>query len=162
MRVFIGLGSNLADPIAQVKTALADLEQLTDTQLVSCSSLYRSPPMGPQDQPDYINAVAELTTSLTAHQLLAKVQLIEQQHGRVRKRHWGERTLDLDLLLFGDKTIHDQTLQIPHPGIAERAFVLYPLAEIAPDVVIPGLAVVNELLADCPLDGLQRIENWEE
>jgi 2-amino-4-hydroxy-6-hydroxymethyldihydropteridine diphosphokinase len=159
MRVFIGLGSNLADPEAQVKTAIADIERLAAVQLLSGSSLYKSPPMGPQDQPDYINAVVEIETTLSAHELLDKLQDIEQQHGRLRQRHWGERTLDLDLLIYGDSQIDDQRLQVPHPGIAQRAFVLYPLAEIAPELVIPGLGQTNTLLKQCPADGLIKIEN---
>ncbi len=161
MCVFIGLGSNLADPAAQVKTAIADIARLSAVQFLTSSSLYKSPPMGPQDQPDYINAVIEVQTTLSPHELLEQLQKIEQQHGRVRQRHWGERTLDLDLLVFGDIQIDDTRLQVPHPGIAQRAFVLYPLAEIAPKLVIPGLGQTSSLLKHCPVDGLIRIENSE-
>lgn len=161
MRAFIGLGSNLADPAAQVQTAVADIEKLAGVQLINCSSLYKSPPMGPQDQPDYINAVVEIETDLSAHDLLDHLQMIEQRHGRVRQRHWGERTLDLDLLIFGDSRIDDARLQVPHPGIAQRSFVLYPLAEIAPELVISDLGEINALLKHCSVDGLIRIENSE-
>lgn len=158
MHAYIGLGSNLADPIEQVKTAINNIKSLPDTQLVTWSSLYASPPMGPQDQPDYINAVAAIETELSAHQLLDALQVIEQQQGRVRKRHWGERTLDLDVLLYGQTTINDERLQIPHPGIALRAFVLYPLAEIATDLIIPEVGMVQDLVKNCPLDGLRKLE----
>ncbi len=161
MRAFIGLGSNLANPAVQVQTAIADIEKLVAVQLINCSSLYKSPPMGPQDQPDYINAVVEIETDLSAHDLLDHLQMIELQHGRVRQRHWGERTLDLDLLVFGDSRINDARLQVPHPGIAQRSFVLYPLAEIAPELVISDLGEINTLLKHCPVDGLIRIENSE-
>lgn len=158
MRAYIGLGSNLADPVEQVKTAISNLQSLPDSQLVAWSSLYASPPMGPQDQPDYINAVAAIETALTAHQLLDALQAIEQQQGRIRKRHWGERTLDLDVLLYGQNEIDDARLQIPHPGIALRAFVLYPLAEIAPDLTIPNAGEMEQLLQHCPRNGLRKLE----
>jgi len=158
MRAYIGLGSNLADPIDQVKTAIGNLQSLPDSQLITWSSLYASPPMGPQDQPDYINAVAEIETALSAHQLLDVLQAIEQQQGRIRKRHWGERTLDLDVLLYGLNEIDDERLQIPHPGISLRAFVLYPLAEIAPNLKIPKVGEIEQLLEHCPRDGLRKLE----
>ena len=159
MQVFIGLGSNLADPIAQIDTAINALKALPQSSFLTRSSLYSSPPMGPADQPDYINAVAELETTLSAHELLDQLQTIEEQQGRVRQRHWGERTLDLDLLLYGDQIFNDNRLQVPHPGIPLRSFVLYPLAEIAPDITVPGIGNIEQLLRHCPKDGLQRIEN---
>jgi 2-amino-4-hydroxy-6-hydroxymethyldihydropteridine diphosphokinase len=159
MRVFIGLGSNLEKPLEQIKTAIKDMKNMADTELVACSSLYKSPPMGPQDQPDYINAVIELDTILTPHKLLDELQKIEQQHGRVRNRHWGERTLDLDVLVYGEQILNDDRLAVPHPGIAERAFVVYPLAELDRDLVIPGLGKVGQLVKTCPRDGLQQVEN---
>jgi 2-amino-4-hydroxy-6-hydroxymethyldihydropteridine diphosphokinase len=158
MRAYIGLGSNLADPVDQVKTAISNLQSLPDSQLLEWSSLYASPPMGPQDQPDYINAVAAIETALSAHQLLDALQAIEQHQGRVRNRHWGERTLDLDVLLYGQIQIDDARLQIPHPGIALRAFVLYPLAEIAPDLEITNTGEIKQLLQHCPRDGLRKLE----
>lgn len=159
MRVFIGLGSNLENPLEQIKTAIKDMKAMVDTELVACSSLYKSPPMGPQDQPDYINAVIELDTTLTPHSLLDELQKIEQQHGRVRKRHWGERTLDLDILVYGEQVLDDDRLTVPHPGIAERAFVIYPLAELDNSLVVPGLGTVSQLVETCPRDGLQQVEN---
>ncbi len=117
--------------------------------------------MGPQDQPDYINAVAVLSTTLDPHRLLAELQAIEQRHNRVRKRRWGERTLDLDLLLYGDFQIVTAALTVPHPGLHERAFVLYPLAEIAPDVIIPGQGRAVDLAIRCSPLGLQRLEGSE-
>lgn len=158
MHVYIGLGSNLDEPVKQIRTAIAELKTIEKTTFVNSSSLYKSPPMGPQDQPDYINAVAQCDTELSPLEFLAALQALEQQHGRIRNRHWGERTLDLDLLLYGQDIVDLPQLQVPHPGIAERAFVLYPLAEIAADLRLPKFGEVNELLANCPLDGLQRIE----
>jgi 2-amino-4-hydroxy-6-hydroxymethyldihydropteridine diphosphokinase len=140
---YIGLGSNLGQPRQQIKDALAELGALKNSELLTASSLYCSPPMGPADQPDYINAVARLATTLLPLQLLEALQRIEQAHHRMRKRHWGERTLDLDLLLYDDLEMLVPKLQIPHPGITQRAFVLLPLLEIAPQIVIPekGLAI---------------------
>lgn len=158
MRVYIGLGSNLENPTAQIKTAIADLQNIPQTKLVASSSLYKSPPMGPQDQPDYINAVVAVETPLSAHALLDALQAVEQQHGRIRQRHWGERTLDLDILLYGDEMIQDERLTVPHPGLAERAFVVYPLAEISAELDIPGMGNLMQIKAQCPLDGLQRVE----
>jgi 2-amino-4-hydroxy-6-hydroxymethyldihydropteridine diphosphokinase len=144
---FIGVGSNLDEPVRQVQTALAELAQLPHSELRTRSALYSTPPMGPPDQPDYINAVAELTTSLTPHRLLAELQKIEQAHHRMRQAHWGPRTLDLDLLVYGTAVIDDARLRVPHPGLAERAFVVIPLAEIAPDLLIPGLPAPHVLQA---------------
>ncbi|MGH8580207.1 MAG: 2-amino-4-hydroxy-6-hydroxymethyldihydropteridine diphosphokinase [Gammaproteobacteria bacterium] len=155
---FVGLGSNLARPILQVKRALIELQSLQLSRLLRRSSLYRSAPMGPGDQRDYINAVAAIDTALSAFALLDALQSIENAHGRTRgKQHWGPRTLDLDLLLFGDATIDDARLKIPHPGISERAFVLHPLYEIAPDLTVPGLGPLAELLRKCPPQRLQRL-----
>lgn len=159
MLAYIGLGSNLENPQQQVLTAIEDIRAIKQSHLLLQSSLYHSPPMGPQDQPDYINAVVAVETDLAPHALLDALQQIEQKHGRIRKRHWGERTLDLDILLFADMVIDDERLSVPHPGIAERAFVVYPLAEIAPDLQIPGLGSLDEIKANCPLEGLQQVEN---
>ncbi|ADE14243.1 2-amino-4-hydroxy-6-hydroxymethyldihydropteridine pyrophosphokinase [Nitrosococcus halophilus Nc 4] len=157
VRAYIGLGSNLNQPQEQVCQALAELAALPQTRRVAHSKLYRSAPMGPQDQPDYINAVAVLDTGLGPFDLLAKLQAIEQSHHRVRKRHWGERTLDLDLLLYGDLEIATEKLTIPHSQLHERAFVLYPLAEVAPQVVVPGRGRVVDLAQCCSPQGLQRL-----
>lgn len=158
MLAYIGLGSNLENPLQQIKTAINDLQAMAGISIVSVSSLYQSPPMGPADQPDYINAVLALETTLNPHQLLDALQTVEQLHGRVRKRHWGERTLDLDILLYGDQILDDERLQVPHPGMRERAFVLYPLAEIAPDIHIPGIGGLQEILPLCPQGDLQQVE----
>lgn len=158
MQVFIGLGSNLENPKQQVASAIHDLNLIPNSRVVAASSFYSSPPMGPQDQPDYINAVVEMDTTLTAHLLLDQLQQIEQKHGRVRKRHWGERTLDLDILVYGTESLDDARLQVPHPGLTQRAFVVYPLAEIAPQLVVPNMGTMAEIMANCPRDGLQQLE----
>jgi 2-amino-4-hydroxy-6-hydroxymethyldihydropteridine diphosphokinase len=158
MRVYIGLGSNLEQPQQQILTAIRDIEAIAGLELVAQSSLYHSPPMGPQDQPDYINAVVAVETELAPLAVLDALQHIEQSHGRIRKRHWGERTLDLDILLMDDRVINETRLTVPHPGIAERAFVVYPLAEIAPDLTIPGKGKLADIKANCPLDGLKQLD----
>ncbi|MCB1745949.1 MAG: 2-amino-4-hydroxy-6-hydroxymethyldihydropteridine diphosphokinase [Gammaproteobacteria bacterium] len=146
-RAFVGLGSNLDDPAGQVRRAFTALAALPGTSLAARSRLYRNPPMGPQDQPDYVNAVAALDTTFTAEALLDALQGVERAHGRVRDgTRWGPRTLDLDLLVYADAVIATAGLHVPHPGIAERAFVLVPLAEIAPRLDIPGLGAVADLL----------------
>lgn len=155
---YIGLGSNLDDPVLHVQQACGELNQLPTSQLLACSALYRSPPMGPTDQPDYINAVAAIKTTLAPHQLLAELQVIEQRHGRKRERRWGARTLDLDLLIYADMTLSDVTLTLPHPGLAERDFVLYPLQEIAPTLIVPGLGALDLLVGNCPAKGLSKYE----
>lgn len=131
---YIGLGSNLASPIEQVRQALEGLATLPLSRLVISSSLYASRPVGPQDQPDFINAVAALETRLSPLALLDQLQALEQQHRRRRQRHWGPRTLDLDLLLYGNELIETPRLSVPHPQMTARAFVLAPLAEIAPSL----------------------------
>lgn len=160
VRAYVGLGSNLDDPQAQIRQALRELDGLERVRLASVSSLYRSAPMGPAGQPDYLNAVAALDTRLDADELLLLLQGIEEFHHRVRNgERWGPRTLDLDLLLYGDQCIDRAHLRVPHSGLAERNFVLYPLAEIAPpDLVVPGQGPLEELLARCPDTGLQRLE----
>ena len=154
---YIGLGSNLDNPESQLKTAIEALTGLPQTRLQARSSLYRSAPMGPQDQPDYLNAVVQLSTGLEPEALLDKLQGIEQAQGRVRAQHWGPRTLDLDILLYGEDVVATERLKIPHPGIAERSFVLYPLAEINGQLEIPGLGGVGTLMEQCPDAGLSRL-----
>jgi len=147
---YVGLGSNQDRPIHHVRTAIAELAALPATRVRIASRLYRSAPMGPPDQPDYINAVVELDTGLTSEALLAELQALEIRHGRVRGAlRWGPRSLDLDLLLYGDAVIDTADLQVPHPGVPERLFVLYPLADIAPDLEVPGYGQVSRLLANC-------------
>jgi len=150
VRAYIGLGSNLADPLQQVARALHELESIPRSQLVARSGLYLSAPMGPRDQPDYINAVAAINTQLDAKTLLHHLQDIERSHGRVRNgERWSPRTLDLDLLLYGDEISSDDELTLPHPGAHERAFVLAPLCAIAPQCTIPGKGRVSDLLEAC-------------
>lgn len=155
---YIGLGSNLGQPLAQVRAAINELQQIDGLKLVAVSPLYASSPMGPQDQPDYINAVAAVDTSLPPHDLLTKLQLLEQQHGRQRLRHWGERTLDLDILLYGQQILDDADLTLPHPGLTERNFVVYPLADIAPDIEIPGQGPISQLITRVPRGDLTQVE----
>lgn len=159
VRAYIGLGSNLADPQAQLAKAVAALRTLPQSRLTALSRLYRSRPMGPADQPDYVNAVAMLDTRLEAEALLDALQAIETAQGRVRgPQRWGPRTLDLDLLLYGAELIDSARLQVPHPGLTERNFVLYPLADIAPELVLPDGRSLRELLAACSSEGLYVIE----
>ncbi|MCG8488411.1 MAG: 2-amino-4-hydroxy-6-hydroxymethyldihydropteridine diphosphokinase, partial [Chromatiales bacterium] len=129
-----------------------------DTSLLDHSSLYRSRPVGPQDQDDFINAVAHLSTALAADSLLDALQQLEQQHHRVRERRWGPRSLDLDLLLYGDRTIDTPRLKVPHPEIAKRSFVLLPLHEIAPiDLRIPGLGLLQTLVTGTERSDIERL-----
>lgn len=158
LRCYIGLGSNLEEPRQQVSRALEELAQIPQSRLVDASSLYRSDPVGPPGQPDYINAVACLETELEAHALLDQLQAIEQAHDRVRKIHWGPRTLDLDLLLYGDQTINTERLTVPHAFMTERGFVLWPLAEIAADLTLPDGQKLEQLLSLCPVGSLERIQ----
>lgn len=153
--VYIGLGSNLSGPAQQINSALETLASSPHVTLLQHSGLYLSPPMGPADQPDYVNAVAQLETELSPHHLLDLLQSIEQQQGRVRGERWGPRTLDLDLLLYDEQRIADERLSVPHPGMAQRAFVLYPLLEIAPGLEIPGLGLLSSLIEQCPREGLR-------
>lgn len=154
--VVIGLGGNLEMPEARILRARESLARWPGLEAVAFSSLYRSRPMGPDDQPDYINAVMALRSGLAPLELLDCLQAIEQAEGRVRSgNRWGARTLDLDLLLFGLQRIDHPRLSVPHPGIADREFVLYPLLEILPACQIPGLGAVRELVRHCPRNGLE-------
>lgn len=157
MDAYIGLGSNLDNPEQQILRAFSELDELPATRLVARSSLYLSPPMGPAGQPDYINAVARLETASPAEELLQAIQQIEQAHDRQRGEHWGPRTLDLDLLLYAQQQIRTETLTVPHPGIAERSFVLYPLAELNAALQIPGLDALAVLLKNCSQEGLVKL-----
>ncbi|HUL11767.1 MAG TPA: 2-amino-4-hydroxy-6-hydroxymethyldihydropteridine diphosphokinase [Methylococcaceae bacterium] len=158
---YLGLGSNLGNPLAQLRSARQAIQALPAVREIAFSSLYRSTPMGPSDQPDYINAVMAIQTCLSALDLLRALQAIELAHGRMRTgERWGPRTLDLDLLLYGQEEIVGNVLTVPHPGLAEREFVLYPLAEIAPpELVIPGKGLLSELVRACPRRGLAIIEH---
>lgn len=154
---FIGLGSNLEQPAIQVRTALAEISAMSGCRLVAASDLFLSPPMGPQDQPDFVNAVAMLATILTPLQLLDALQSVEVLHQRQRNRHWGPRTLDLDLLSVDDQVMVSERLRLPHPGIADRAFVLVPWAELAPDYEVPGVGRVDGLCGRIDASGLKRL-----
>lgn len=155
---YIGIGSNQADPVKQAKQAIKALQSLPESQLITCSSLYSSSPMGPQDQPDYVNAVAKLETQLSALELLDELQKIELVQGRERKENrWGPRTLDLDIILYGREQINSTRLTIPHYGMKVREFVLYPLFEIAPDLVLPDSTVLSQLVSLCDKNGLNII-----
>jgi 2-amino-4-hydroxy-6-hydroxymethyldihydropteridine diphosphokinase len=153
---YIGIGSNQADPINQAKQAISALKKLPETQLIISSSLYCSTPMGPQDQPDYINAVVQLDTQLSPLKLLDALQQIELTQGRVRKNNrWGPRTLDLDIILYGNQQINNARLIVPHYGMKVREFVLYPLLEIAADLVLPDGTVLSKLTTACDKNGLR-------
>lgn len=158
-RVYIGLGSNLAEPLQQLRAALTAIAALPHSQLASTSSFYSSDPLGPPDQPRYVNAVAALDTRLTPLQLLDALQAIELEQGRVRKdERWGPRTLDLDILLFGERLLNEERLTVPHYHLHARAFVLYPLAEIAGDLHLPDGRTLPALLDACPYVGLERLD----
>ncbi len=158
-RVYIGLGSNLATPLAQLRQALKALAALPGTRLAATSSFYLSDPLGPPDQPRYVNAVAALDTDLAPLELLDALQAIEQAQGRVRKdERWGPRTLDLDILLYGERLIDEPRLTVPHYHLHARAFVLYPLAEIAsPTLQLADGRTLAALLEACPFAGLERL-----
>lgn len=153
---YIGLGSNLDNPLAQVTRAFAELAELPQTSLLARSAIYSSHAVGPE-QPDYINAVALLDTQLAPLALLDVLQAIEQTHQRVRIQHWGPRTLDLDLLLYSDQIIDEERLKVPHPYLTQRSFVLYPLADITPNLHLPDGTLLADLLSRCPAEGLQRL-----
>jgi 2-amino-4-hydroxy-6-hydroxymethyldihydropteridine diphosphokinase len=156
IRVYIALGSNLAQPLQQVNTALEALAHIPRTQLILCSSFYRTKPLGPQNQPDFLNAVVALDTLLPAEQLLDETQAIERNQGRVRKdQRWGPRTLDLDIMLYGDRVINTDRLTVPHYGLKEREFMLYPLAEIAPELVFPDGESLSYCLKQVPSNGME-------
>lgn len=154
---FIGLGSNLADPVAQVTHALEALDRLPRTRILKKSSLYRSAPVGYLEQPDFINAVAQLETELTPRALLDELLALERACGRTREFCNAPRTLDLDVLLYDDLVHHEHGLTIPHPQMHLRAFVLQPLLEIAPDCVIPGVGKAAEAARLCTGQTLERI-----
>lgn len=144
-QAFIGLGSNLQNPVRQVSEALLRIKQLPHTQLKKVSSNYLSSPLGPADQPDFINCVAAISTQLTPEQLLDHLQSIENQQGRIRSLKWGPRTLDLDILIYEDKVIQNTRLTIPHPGLKERVFFIYPLFELAPQWILPDGTTIADL-----------------
>lgn len=154
---YIGVGSNLGNSQAYVSDAFNTLDKLPDTRLLKASSLYTSKPMGPQNQPDYVNAVCLIETGLSPINLLDALQRIEHNNGRERKgERWGARTLDLDILLFGSQRIQSERLTVPHIGMAQREFVMVPLFEIAQTMVMPDGKPIAQWVANCSLDGLKR------
>jgi 2-amino-4-hydroxy-6-hydroxymethyldihydropteridine diphosphokinase len=154
---YVGLGANIGEPRRQLQAALEDLRQIPESQLVANSSFYRSAPVGYAEQPDFLNAVAALETVLEPEALLDSLQDIESRHGRTRSFQGAPRTLDLDLLLYGDRTLASPRLTLPHPRMHERAFVLQPLAEIAPGAAIPGKGRVSDLLRLCEHQAVERM-----
>jgi 2-amino-4-hydroxy-6-hydroxymethyldihydropteridine diphosphokinase len=157
---YVGLGSNLDEPAVQVRRAFAALATIPGTRLVRASSLYGSRPMGPVPQPDFVNAAAGLLTQLEAAEFFTHLRALERQLGRMPPRErWGPRRIDLDLLVFAQLRIDTPALQLPHPGIVERNFVLYPLAEVAPELPVPGCGRIAELLARVNPEGLWRLDS---
>lgn len=157
VQAYIALGSNLENPLFQVRRAIRLLAGLADSRLIKQSSLYRSAPIGSSNQPDFINAVVQIETKLTARALLKALLEIEQRCGRIRSYPNAARILDLDLLLYNDLQYHEEGLTLPHPRMHQRAFVLQPLMEIERDCIIPGRGLVAELLAACTEQRLERI-----
>lgn len=157
---FIALGSNLNSPINQVQTAVKELGQERDIDVEACSSWYLSTPLGPQDQPDFTNGVVQVRTTLTPLALLDTLQTIEHAHERVRTQHWGPRTLDLDLLLYGQTTHQDERLSLPHPEMLKRNFVLLPLYEIAPELVLPGGTPLKKFIDQSLNKGIEKLQQY--
>ena len=158
VQALIGIGSNLAGPVGQVETAFELLDALPGTALLKRSSLYRSAPFGGIEQPDFVNAAALVATTLRPRELLAALKGIEHSRGRdPGAMRWGPRTIDLDLLAYGGETVDEPGLNVPHPGIAERNFVLLPLREIAPDFEIPGLGRIEDIAVNETEPGISRI-----
>ncbi|MCH5362433.1 2-amino-4-hydroxy-6-hydroxymethyldihydropteridine diphosphokinase [Escherichia fergusonii] len=155
---YIAIGSNLASPLEQVNAAIKALSEIPQSKILAVSSFYRTPPLGPQDQPDYLNAAVALETSLAPEELLNHTQRIELQQGRVRKaERWGPRTLDLDIMLFGNEVINTERLTIPHYDMKNRGFMLWPLFEISPELVFPDGLFLNKLLHK---KGFTKPDKW--
>ncbi|MCO7986588.1 2-amino-4-hydroxy-6-hydroxymethyldihydropteridine diphosphokinase [Escherichia fergusonii] len=155
---YIAIGSNLASPLEQVNAAVKALSEIPQSKILAVSSFYRTPPLGPQDQPDYLNAAVTLETSLAPEELLNHTQRIELQQGRVRKaERWGPRTLDLDIMLFGNEVINTERLTVPHYDMKNRGFMLWPLFEIAPELVFPDGLFLNKLLHK---KGFTKPDKW--
>ncbi len=155
---FVALGANLDNPVQQVRQAMSELGAIAQTRLLAVSSLYRTAPVGYADQPDFINAVAKLQTGLSPRELLDALHVIENRHGRQRSVRNAPRTLDLDLLLYGTRVIREEGLTLPHPRMHERAFVLMPLAEIAPHAPVPGYAPASQLLEQVDHAGVEKLD----
>ena len=159
--VYLSLGGNLGDPAASMATALRLLDADDDTRVIAVSSLYRTPPWGKLDQPDFLNAAAEISTALAPRALLDLCLEAERKLKRVREERWGPRLIDIDILVFGDRIIHETGLEVPHPRMLERAFVLAPLAEIAPELVVGGRSVAERLDA-VDTSGIERLSSGRE
>lgn len=156
---WIGLGSNLDTPLQQLHLALEALNQLPESRLVDASPVYRSSPVGPSDQPDFLNMAARIETDLEPLALLDQLLAIEDTQGRVRHQTWGPRVIDLDLLLFGERTLDEPRLKVPHPELANRDFVLQPLLDLDPDLCLPDGTPLSQLRNDCPDNQLTRLAN---
>ncbi|TCO75077.1 2-amino-4-hydroxy-6-hydroxymethyldihydropteridine diphosphokinase [Chromatocurvus halotolerans] len=158
LRCFVGLGANIGNPLEQLREASEGLRRHGELKNVAVSAVYRSRPMGPQDQPDYLNAAARFDTALTAPSLLRELQSLERRAGRVRSQRWGPRTLDIDLLLYGDECINSDQLIVPHPGLEHRVFVLVPLLELAgAEFRLPGGKRLSHALAHCPDSPMEKV-----
>lgn len=158
LRCFVGLGANLGNPLQQLQDAAEQLSNHSDLENIAVSGVYRSSPMGPQDQPDYLNAVARFDTALSPRALLHDMQALERRAGRVREQRWGPRTLDIDLLLYGDECIDSPHLVVPHPGLEHRAFVLVPLLELAgADFSLPGGKRLGHVISHCVDRHLEQV-----
>jgi 2-amino-4-hydroxy-6-hydroxymethyldihydropteridine diphosphokinase len=162
MRAWLGLGSNLEQPAAQLNIAIASLDSIAKIEVLQTSGFYRTPPWGDSAQDDFINAVVEIETGLGAMPLLRVLQSIENTMGRLRsERRWGPRLIDIDLLLYGDLVFQTEELEVPHPRMHERAFVLMPLLELEKSLVIPGRGKVAELLKNLDCSGISRLNDYE-
>jgi 2-amino-4-hydroxy-6-hydroxymethyldihydropteridine diphosphokinase len=162
-RAFIGLGANLGQPGPALKSAVQAIRKLPDSRLTGISSLYRSTPLGPAGQPDYLNAVVRLETALPPHALLAALQAIENAHGRLREIRWGARTLDLDVLLYGNDVITTSDLVVPHPELNNRNFVLIPLLELQADLRVTDAMPLSSLPAARDRHGIEAIDrHWAD
>ncbi|MER8955715.1 2-amino-4-hydroxy-6-hydroxymethyldihydropteridine diphosphokinase [Mesorhizobium sp. M0833] len=159
--VYLSLGGNLGDPATSMAAALGILDADESTRVVAVSSLYRTPPWGKLDQPDFLNAAAEISTALAPRDLLDLCLDAERKLKRVREERWGPRLIDIDILVFGDRVIHETGLEVPHPRMLERAFVLAPLAEIAPELVVDGKSV-SERLAAVDTSGIERLPSGRD
>lgn len=157
-KAFVALGSNQENPVNQLITAFDEISKLTKTTLIAKSHLYQSLPMGPQDQPNFINAIVLIETELQPHELLTELQSLEQKHHRVRKIHWGPRTLDLDIIFYDNEKINTDRLTVPHPGFAVRSFVLKPMQDIAPDFITPCGKSINEHCSELDMSDLKIID----
>jgi 2-amino-4-hydroxy-6-hydroxymethyldihydropteridine diphosphokinase len=156
--VYLSLGGNLGEPDKSMGAALRMLDADAETDVVAVSSLYRTPPWGKTDQPDFLNVAAELRTELSPRALLDACLDAERRLKRVRQERWGPRLIDIDILVFGDRTVHEAGLEIPHPRMLERGFVLAPLAEIAPDFLARGRRLAD-WLAELDITGIERLES---